>query len=70
MSVSTSQLKATSSQIPEITCPQCGQQMRLATVEPEGADNHDSLSFDCECGFEYRLTENALLPPDRANPEK
>jgi hypothetical protein len=41
--------------------------MRLATVEPEGADNYDSLSFDCECGFESRLTEKALLPPDPAH---
>jgi RNase P subunit RPR2 len=45
--------------IPIITCPQCGKHMRLATVEPEGSDDHDRMRFDCECGFDYRLSDRA-----------
>jgi lysyl-tRNA synthetase class I len=45
--------------IPDIICPQCGKRMRLATVEPEGSDDRDRMKFDCECGFEYRLSERA-----------
>ena len=45
--------------IPIITCPQCGKDMRPATVEPEGLDDHDRMRFDCECGFEFRLSDRA-----------
>jgi hypothetical protein len=62
MSDRSTQSKSAESPIPQIDCPQCGRRMRLATLEPEGGDNHDSLSFDCECGFEYRVTDDGLLP--------
>jgi hypothetical protein len=45
--------------IPKITCPQCGAQMSLARIEPEGPDDHDRMFFDCVCGFEFRLSGRA-----------
>jgi len=33
--------------------------MRLATVEPTSRDDLGRMTFDCECGFEYRLSESA-----------
>jgi DNA-directed RNA polymerase subunit M/transcription elongation factor TFIIS len=45
--------------IPAITCPQCGAQMSLARIEPEGSDDHDRMFFECVCGFEYRLSDRA-----------
>jgi DNA-directed RNA polymerase subunit M/transcription elongation factor TFIIS len=43
--------------VPKITCPQCGGHMIISRTEPEGADNHDRIFFDCFCGFEYRLSD-------------
>jgi DNA-directed RNA polymerase subunit M/transcription elongation factor TFIIS len=43
--------------IPKITCPQCGAQMTLARVEPDGPDDRERMFFDCLCGFEYRLSD-------------
>ena len=45
--------------IPKVTCPQCGSQMVLSRVEPECTDNHDRMVYDCNCGFEFRLSDKA-----------
>ena len=45
--------------IPRVICPQCGAQMGLCRIEPEGPDNRDRMFFDCACGFEYRLSDRA-----------
>ena len=42
--------------VPLIACPQCQAHMRLAVIEPDGADNQDRMFFSCDCGFEYRLS--------------
>jgi DNA-directed RNA polymerase subunit M/transcription elongation factor TFIIS len=39
--------------LPIITCPECGNRMRLSTVVPEEY-NHERMTFVCECGFDYR----------------
>ena len=44
---------------PKATCPQCGTRMRLAFIEPEKSDHHNRMTFDCACGFEYRMSERA-----------
>ena len=38
---------------PIITCPRCGDHMRLSTIEPEGR-GRDRMTFTCACTFEYR----------------
>jgi hypothetical protein len=43
--------------IPRVTCPQCGEHMRLARTEPVVSNNHHRMMFDCPCGFEYRMSE-------------
>jgi RNase P subunit RPR2 len=43
--------------IPRVTCPQCGEHMRLARTEPLVPNNHHRMMFDCPCGFEYRMSE-------------
>jgi lysyl-tRNA synthetase class I len=43
---------------PKITCPRCSKIMRLARVEQE-PDKETGLLFDCDCGFEYRMSERA-----------
>ena len=53
------QQRINSLSIPKITCPQCGAQMSLCRIEPDGPDNCDRLFFDCVCGFEYRLSDRA-----------
>jgi hypothetical protein len=53
------QCEATSSAIPKISCPVCDALMRLMTIEPEGYDNHDRMTFRCDCGFEYRMSERS-----------
>jgi len=56
MSVSPSQSEK-SYYIPRVTCPQCGEHMRLARTEPQVPHNHHRMMFDCPCGFEYRMSE-------------
>jgi C4-type Zn-finger protein len=56
MSVSPSQSEK-SYYIPRVTCPQCGEHMRLARTEPQVPHNHHRMMFDCPCGFEYRISE-------------
>ena len=45
--------------IPRVTCPQCGEHMRLARTEPQAPDHRHRMMFDCPCGFEYRMSERA-----------
>jgi RNase P subunit RPR2 len=42
--------------IPKVICPQCGAQMTLSRIEPEGPDD-SHMVFDCLCGFEYRMPD-------------
>ena len=46
---------------PKVTCPQCGTRMRLASIEPEKSDHQNRMTFDCACGFEYRMSERARV---------
>jgi DNA-directed RNA polymerase subunit M/transcription elongation factor TFIIS len=55
----TAQQPTTDASIPQISCPQCGDVMRLAMIRPEDADNHSCLFFDCGCGFRYQMSERA-----------
>ena len=41
------------SPLPIITCPVCGQRMRLSTIMPEN-EYRERMTFVCECGFDYR----------------
>jgi hypothetical protein len=50
--------RETAGLIPKITCPRCGELMRLARVEPD-TDKAARLMFDCDCGFEYQMSERA-----------
>jgi RNase P subunit RPR2 len=38
---------------PIITCPECGNHMRLSTIVPEEY-RRERMTFMCECGFDYR----------------
>jgi hypothetical protein len=58
MSVTASQSE-NSFYIPRVTCPQCGEHMRLARTEPLVPNSHHQMMFDCACGFEYRMAERA-----------
>ncbi|HWM46055.1 MAG TPA: hypothetical protein VNR11_03970 [Xanthobacteraceae bacterium] len=42
--------------IPNIKCPRCRGDMRLAVIEPAAmsARARDTLVFECTCGFAYR----------------
>jgi hypothetical protein len=60
MSVSPSESEK-SYYIPRVTCPQCGEHMRLARTEPLVPHNHHRMMFDCPCGFEYSMSERARL---------
>jgi len=54
--------------IPKVTCSKCGAHMRLLTVEScETGDG--KLTFDCQCGHQYQLTEKAInsLAHDRSD---
>jgi RNase P subunit RPR2 len=44
------------SAIPRVTCPRCGTTMRLAEIEPEDIGRGEVTVFDCDCGFEYRMS--------------
>jgi len=35
----------------------CGAKMRISSAEPNGNDPKLRIKFDCECGFEYRMSE-------------
>jgi lysyl-tRNA synthetase class I len=52
------QHKAAEYLVPKITCPGCGKSLRLARVE-QALDELARLMFDCDCGFEYRMSERA-----------
>ncbi len=42
--------------IPRVTCPRCGSLMRLAQIGPAFADDGETETFDCTCGFTYNHT--------------
>lgn len=42
--------------IPRVTCPRCGTTMRLAGIEPDDIGRGEVTVFDCDCGFEYRMS--------------
>jgi RNase P subunit RPR2 len=44
--------------IPRVLCPRCGTHMRLAELLTDLAD-HETIYFDCSCGFEYRMSARA-----------
>lgn len=52
----TSAARAEIETLPTITCPACGNHMRLSTIMPE--DNHrECMTFVCDCGFDYRQSQ-------------
>ena len=42
---------------PIVSCPMCGAKMRISSAEPNGNDPKLRIKFECECGFEYRMSE-------------
>jgi hypothetical protein len=44
--------------IPRVRCPECGQRMRLAYIEPCADERRsaDTCMFTCTCGYTYQLT--------------
>jgi transposase-like protein len=42
-------------QIPVITCPSCGEHMRLSSIVP-GDRRGDRMKYVCDCGFDYVLS--------------
>jgi len=44
--------------IPRVRCPECGQRMRLAYIEPCADERRsaDTSMFTCTCGYTYQLT--------------
>ncbi|MDI3470618.1 MAG: hypothetical protein OJF62_002681 [Pseudolabrys sp.] len=42
--------------IPRVICPRCGTTMRLAGIEPDDIGRGEVTVFDCDCGFEYRMS--------------
>jgi hypothetical protein len=46
--------------IPRIRCPECGQRMRLAYVEPcpDERRSADTSMFICDCGYAHQLTKD------------
>jgi hypothetical protein len=43
--------------LPIVSCPMCAAKMRLAGAEPNVTDSKLRITFDCKCGFEYRMSE-------------
>jgi hypothetical protein len=41
--------------IPRVLCPRCGSQMRLAEINPGTDGAEQTMRFDCDCDFEYRM---------------
>jgi hypothetical protein len=44
--------------IPRVRCPECGQRMRLAYIEPYADERRSAETsvFACTCGYTYQLT--------------
>jgi predicted RNA-binding Zn-ribbon protein involved in translation (DUF1610 family) len=47
---------------PIITCPSCGNYMRVTTIVPEKY-HRNSTTFVCECGFDYQ--QSSAVAADR-----
>ena len=45
---------------PNIACPKCGLLMMVAAIEPAG-DNDRMVTFGCDCGHRYDLSEQAIV---------
>ena len=45
--------------IPIVLCPKCAKRMRFATFEPTTRDDRYRMTFDCDCGFKYQLSDAA-----------
>ena len=45
---------------PIITCPSCGDHMRLSTIVPEEY-HRERMTFVCECGFDYRQSSAVAI---------
>jgi hypothetical protein len=43
------------SSIPRVLCPRCGNQMRLAEINPGTDGAEQVMRFDCDCDLEYRM---------------
>lgn len=52
--------------IPRISCPKCGNTMRLAKIEPEPHGHGEMMTFDCQCGFTYTQSERTRGAQDVA----
>ncbi len=44
--------------IPQVRCPKCAINMRLAEIAPDMNDR-DVIKFDCGCGFTYAMSSLA-----------
>jgi hypothetical protein len=42
--------------IPRVLCPMCSKPMRLSTIEPRDMAADERMTFQCDCGFEYRAS--------------
>ena len=47
--------------VPQVTCPMCKADMRLATAEPVQNELELRLTFTCGCGFDCRMSERVVL---------
>jgi lysyl-tRNA synthetase class I len=46
--------------IPNIACPKCGLRMQVTAIEPAG-NNDRTVTFGCDCGHRYDLSERAIV---------
>jgi RNase P subunit RPR2 len=46
--------------LPIITCPSCGDHMRLSAIVPEEY-HRERITFECECGFDYRQSSAVVI---------
>ena len=46
--------------IPRVLCPECGNGMRLAKIEPTEYAHEENTTFECNCGFSYTCAAPAL----------
>lgn len=47
--------------IPRVLCPNCGKQMRLETIVTELPNNRERVTFNCDCGFDFKRTRPATI---------
>lgn len=44
-------------EVPIVSCPLCSARMRIASAEPNPTNNRLHITFGCDCGFEYGMSE-------------